>query len=247
MHNFAREHFLKHQAKQAAADAAMFGEMRQTSVYEKLFLQLKRDQSLLKQIQATSSKIEKKKALFDQYKSYVDGILESCPNVPDEIISNMLVWTVDTGDYDYAINIMKYMLKAQLNTPDQFERTVATFVYEQVAETQLKLLSAEDEDEPFNLNVLIKLEELLHTSADFPEHAFDMPEQVKARLYVALGKAEMKSMAGIPEQDLALAKKAQSHLETAIKLDDRCRGKNDHKAVTKMIADLEQTTNVPTF
>ncbi|WP_269915405.1 phage terminase small subunit [Acinetobacter sp. HY1485] len=239
MRNFAREHYQKHQAKQAAKHAAEFGEMRQTTLYEQLLMQLKRDQSLLKGIQATSAKIAKKQELFIQYQPYVDGILETQPNVPDEVIGNMLVWTVDMGLYDYALNLMQYMLQAKLNTPDQFERTVATFVYEQVAETQLKLLNAEDEDEPFNLNVLVDLETLLHKVDQFPENAFDMPDQVKARFYMALGKAELKTAQSTTETPLPIALKAQTYLEQAIKLDDRCRGKNDLKTATKLVNDLQ--------
>lgn len=245
MRNYAREHMQKHQAKQAVHSAVEFGEMRRTTAYEQMLMQLKRDQSLLKSIQAKTSKIAKKQALFEHYKPYIDGILEACPNVADDVVANMLVWTVDIASYDYALKIMQYMLHAKLGTPDQFDRTVATFVYEEISNTQLKLLNAEDENEPFDLDVLLKLEALLHTANQFPDHAFDMPDEVRAKLYVALGKAELKLIRDTPSEDLIHAQQAKNYLEIAIKLDDRCRGKIDLKTANKLIQDL--TVQQPTI
>lgn len=240
--NLARRHFQKHQAKQQAASATVFGEMKRTTMYEQTLMQLKRDQSLLKNIQAKTSKIKTKEQFFENYKPYVDGILEARPNLPDDIIANMLVWAVDISNYDYAFKIMDYMLLAKLDMPDCFQRTLATFVYEQIADTQLNLLSAEDEDEPFNLDVLVKLEALLHEHEKYPENAFDMPDEVKARLYLALGKAELKQNS-TTEFPLIHAENAKSYLEQALKLDSKCRGKNDLKTATKLVQELsEQTT-----
>lgn len=241
MRNFAREHFIKHQTKKAAEDAAEFGEMQQTTLYQEMRMALQGDQGRLKMLKATERKVEMKANLFENYVPYIDGILETRPNVQDDVLATMLVWAVDINNYDYALDIMEYMLQAKINMPDAFERSVATFVYEQVALKQIDLLSAE-EDEPFNLDVLLKLEQLLHQEKKFPENALDMVDQVKARFLVALGRAELKTINGKTPNDLALAKSAKEHLETAIRLDDRCRGKKDRDSANKLITDLEKTT-----
>ncbi|MEG2268633.1 MAG: terminase, partial [Acinetobacter sp.] len=72
----------------------------------------------------------------------------------------------------------------------------------------------------------------------FDEKLPDMPDQVKSKLLVALGKATIKQIQSKDEpsqSDIAFAQEAHAHLERAIELDDKCGGKQDLKTVESLL------------
>lgn len=242
--NLARKHFQQHQAKSAAETAAEFGTMRNTNAYEQQLLQLNSDKNRLKNIQSKQNKIELKRQLIPNYKPYVEGILEVKPGVQDAVITEILVWSIDIGDFDFALNIAEYILKYGLKLPDRFERSEACFVTEDIAEEFLKLLKTEAGIDQKGLDQLVRLERLI-TDKSLPQNRLDMPDEVKAKLYLALGKGEMQFLTGDLENDLPRAVHAQNWLEKALDLDDKCGGRTDlnkmSKLATKLLAERETT------
>ncbi|QGA43042.1 terminase [Acinetobacter nosocomialis] len=242
--NLARKHFQQHQAKSAAETAAEFGTMRNTNAYEQQLLQLNSDKNRLKNIQSKQNKIELKRQLIPNYKPYVEGILEVKPGFQDAVITEILVWSIDIGDFDFALDIAEYILKYGLKLPDRFERSEACFVTEDIAEEFLKLLKTEAGIDQKGLDQLVRLERLI-TDKSLPQNRLDMPDEVKAKLYLALGKGEMQFLTGDLENDLPRSVHAQCWLEKALDLDDKCGGRTDlnkmSKLSTKLLAERETT------
>ncbi|MFA3038838.1 terminase [Acinetobacter pittii] len=237
--NLARKHFQQHQAKSAAETAAEFGTMLNTNAYEQQLLQLNSDKNRLKNIQSKQNKIELKRQLLPNYKPYVEGILEVKPGVQDAVITEILVWAIDIGDYDFALDIAEYVLEHGLKLPDRFERSEACFITEDIADEFLKTLKT---DVAVDITVLERLEQLI-TDESLVQSKRDMPDEVKAKLYLALGKTEMRFVTGEELVDLVHATRARNFLDQACKLDDKCGGRTDLNKMTKLASKLNAIFN----
>ena len=233
--NLARKHFQQHQAKSAAESAAEFGTMQNTNAYEQQLMQLNSDKNRLKNIQSKQNKVELKRQLLPNYKPYLQGILEVKPGVQDAVVTEMLVWSIDVGEYDFALDLAEYVLKFGLKLPDRFERSEACFITEDIADEFLKVLKT---DVSIDITVLERLESLI-TDESLDKSKRDMPDEVKAKLYLALGKAEMRLITGEQLVDLVHATRARDFLDQACKLDDKCGGRTDLNKMTKFVNKLQ--------
>lgn len=242
----ARNHFHKHSAKAAAESAAEFGTMQEQTFYELQLAQLNNDRHRLKQIQSTEAKIQLKHALVPTYLPYVEGIIEANKPVQDVVFMTILVWCIDIADYAKSIEMAEFALRHKMVMPDRFERSTATLVVEEIANGFLKKLKTNAD---IDLPILWHLETLLENE-DIPKEALDMPDQVRAKLLVALAKGEIKEInkaidanSGeiddqLPEWVWHHADYAKQRLERAIELDDRCNGKQDLKTLTSLLKKL---------
>lgn len=233
--NLARKHYQQHQAKSAAESAAEFGTMQNTNAYEQQLMQLNSDKNRLKNIQSKQNKVELKRQLLPNYKPYLHGILEVKPGVQDAVVTEMLVWSIDVGEYDFALDLAEYVLEHGLKLPDRFERSEACFITEDIADEFLKVLKT---DVSIDITVLERLESLI-TDESLDKSKRDMPDEVKAKLYLALGKAEMRLITGEQLVDLVHATRARDFLEQACKLDDKCGGRTDLNKMTKFVSKLQ--------
>ncbi|MBO3671337.1 terminase [Acinetobacter soli] len=233
--NLARKHYQQHQAKSAAESAAEFGTMQNTNAYEQQLMQLNSDKNRLKNIQSKQNKVELKRQLLPNYKPYLHGILEVKPGVQDAVVTEMLVWSIDVGEYDFALDLAEYVLEHGLKLPDRFERSEACFITEDIADEFLKVLKT---DVSIDITVLERLESLI-TDESLDKSKRDMPDEVKAKLYLALGKAEMRLITGEQLVDLVHATRARDFLEQACKLDDKCGGRTDLNKMTKFVTKLQ--------
>ncbi|MBJ9373698.1 phage terminase small subunit [Acinetobacter sp. TGL-Y2] len=236
--NLARKHFQQHQAKSAAVSAAEFGTMQNTSAYEQQLLQLNSDKNRLKNIQSTQNKVELKRQLLPNYKPYIQGVLEIKPGVQDAVITEMLVWSIDIGDYSFALDLAEYVLEHGLKLPDRFERSEACFITEDIAEGFLKILKTDVAISDNDFYQLYRLDDLINNEYIDPSKR-DMPDEVKAKLYLALGKANMRFIKDESELAFAYASHAQNFLEKAVKLDDKCGGRTDLNKMTKLVNKLQ--------
>ncbi|WP_180644447.1 phage terminase small subunit [Acinetobacter bereziniae] len=236
--NLARKHFQQHQAISAAETAAEFGTMQNTSAYEQQLMQLNSDKNRLKNIQSTQNKVELKRQLLPNYKPYIQGVLEIKPGVQDAVITEMLVWSIDIGDYSFALDLAEYVLEHGLKLPDRFERSEACFITEDIAEGFLKILKTDVAISDSDFYQLYRLDDLINNESIDPSKR-DMPDEVKAKLYLALGKANMRFIKGESELDFAYASHAQNFLEKAVKFDDKCGGRTDLNKMTKLVNKLQ--------
>lgn len=225
MSNPCRRHFEKVTAAQAAADVAPGQTMAGATAYELQLAQLAQDSARLKQIQSAQGKAELKRQLLPAYQPYVDGVLAAGRGAQDEVLTTIMVWRIDAGDYAGALQIAAYVLEHNLLMPDRFERTTGCLIAEEVAEAALK---AQKAGGVFEREVL---EEAMRLTI-----ANDMPDQARAKLYLALGRAELAEAEEAGEQaDAELLGMARQHLAAAIDLHSNCGAKKDLERAERLL------------
>lgn len=224
--NLARAHFERQNAKQTAEKMAVYGEMQNATTYELKLAQLANDRHRLKQLQGLELKNNLKAKLIDDYIPYCEGVLSSGGGVQDEVLMTMLVWAIDLRRYDFAINIAKYALKHGLVMPDSFSRTVACVVVEEISDIELK---RQKQDETADIATLQALHELLNDDS-LSATARDMPDEVRAKLYLAIGRHYL----ACAKQQGGGADLAVDALSMALSLHDKCGGKSDLAQAKKL-------------
>ncbi|WP_322027293.1 terminase endonuclease subunit [Burkholderia sp. BCC1977] len=210
----ARIHFERVSAARAAAAAAPGETMAGATPYELMLRKLAIDRRALKGVQSVTRKIEQKRKLLPEYADYVAGVLAGGRGAQDDVLVTVMVWRIDAGDYDGALAIATYALKHGLVMPDQFDRSLASVVAEQFADAALQSFM---EDGSFNAASL-------ETIAELTEQG-DMHDQIRAKLYRALGYA-------VQEDEPV---RALEYLRRALKYNERVGVKKDIDRLTKQV------------
>ena len=174
----ARRHFLRTTAERAAAQDAERQTITQGNARDLMLAKLYADTQTLRGIQSTEAKIEKKRTLLPDYLPYIDGLLQAgIVPVPDDVLMSIMVWALDVADYPLALRIAGHALAHNLPMPDRFKRNAATLLAEQVADAQL---AATTKGETPNGELLVNVAAMVDGK--------DMPDQVRAKLFKALGQ-----------------------------------------------------------
>lgn len=215
----ARRHLLKAKAAIEAAKADEFGGVRpDASVYQLQLTELKNDIHVLRSIQSQEKRAEAKKELIPKHMPYVDGVIKSGAKVQqDEVITTIMLWCLDCGLFDQGLSLAEYALQNDLKMPDSFSRSTATVIVEEIGNAARVAHKA---GEDFNLDTLEKAFELT------VEH--DMPDEVRAKLYVGLGRSSLKNES---------YRAAVSYFETALKLHENCGCKQELQKAEKLLAE----------
>lgn len=201
----ARAHFHRVSAALAAAAAAPGGSLAGASRYELMLAKLASDRARLHSVKSIERKAAIKREVLPEYADYVTGSLEGGRGAQDDVLTTIMLWRIDAGDYAGALPIAEYALTHRMTLPDSFDRSTATVVAEEFAEQAIIALKA---SKPFDV------EQLKHV-ADLTE-SHDMPDQVRAKLYKAIGLA----MQDQPEIALHYLNRAlQLHDRVGVKLD----------------------------
>lgn len=211
----AKKHFQKAMAAQEAKQAADTGLRKDLSQYELMLAQLRQHRMQLKGIQSIQNKATKKAELLPDYADYVAGVLEADAGIEDDVIVTVMVWRIDAGDFEGALQIAEYVIKHDLKAPDTFNRTVGCMIAEEFAESV---------DDEFPLPVLQKVAELVLGE--------DMPDKVALKLRKALGKHPV-----LQEEEPATA---LNHLRIADGLDKRAGVKKEITKLEKLIKEQEE-------
>jgi hypothetical protein len=215
---------LRKRAAKEAAEASPYGSMEGATSYELQLAKLLQDRLRLKQIQSAQGKAELKRQLLPEYVDYVAGVLSAGQGAQDEVLTTVMIWRIDAGDYAGALDIAVYVLGKGLVMPDRFARTTGCLVAEEVATAAL---NAQKAGETFDLDTLKRTAELTAEQ--------DMPDEARAKLYLALGKVQLHGIdddsAGQPGQLQA----AIESLQKAIGLHDRCGGKKDLERAERLL------------
>ncbi|MDH1587005.1 terminase endonuclease subunit [Stutzerimonas stutzeri] len=215
--------------KRAALEAAATTPaqtMAGATTYELQLAQLHQDCQRLKQIQSTEGKVALKAQLLPAYAPYVDGVLAAGRGAQDDVLTTIMLWRLDVGDYAGGLDIAEYVLKYGMSMPDRFERTTGCLIAEEVAEAALK---AQKTDGTFELGLLLR------TASMTDEQ--DMPDQARAKLYLAIGRANV-AVAGATDEPVEQAewlKMAHKYLVRAIELHDKCGAKKDLERVDRLL------------
>ncbi|SEI83653.1 Phage small terminase subunit [Azotobacter beijerinckii] len=217
-----RSQLRKRAAKEAAASAPAHS-MAGATTYELQLLQLAQDRARLKQIQSEQGKAELKRQLLPAYAPYVEGVLSAGQGAQDEVLTTLMVWRMDAGDYAGALDIAEYVLRHGLLMPDRFARTTGCLVAEEIANAALK---AQKAGGTFDLAVLERTQKL--TAAQ------DMPDEARAKLLLATGRATLDGEApGLPRLLIGI-----DLLKRAIDLHSSCGGKKDLERAERLLKNI---------
>lgn len=213
----------RHQTRvlaQLAAGQTETGSSTTGSQYELMLYQLAEDRRRLKQLQSIQSKIALKKQLLPAYEAWVDGVLHGGKGGQDDVLTTVLVWHIDTGEYERALHIARYVVQHGMTLPDQYQRDIPTMLLDEFAGAYLQGKLA---DEP--ALAAIVLEQVNELTKDK-----DTPDQARAKLYKALAYAQIAVIdlenkeisndekSPLSGTALALAKAANDNLHQAISL-----------------------------
>lgn len=221
----AKRHYQRTLAAQEAAGKASGQLMAGATAYQQHMAMLQQDRLRLRQVQSDQGKAEMKRQMMPAYGPYVSGVLESGNGATDEVVSTMMVWAIDVGDYLSALVIAEYVLRHKMPMGDRFARTTGCLVAEEIAEAALK---AQRLGEPFDIDVLDRAAQLTAEQ--------DMPDQVRAKLHLALGRACLTKAESLGDEAAALPLDvAVAHLKQAISLHSACGAKKDLERAERLL------------
>lgn len=169
----AQRHFQKVMAErrgQADAESDI-----QRTAHEQILHRLRMDLSRLSGVQSEETKAEMKKSMLPEYEGWIEGTLDGDSGRQDEVITRLMVWAIDCRDYALVMRLGRYVVRHGLTLPDNFNRTAATFLTEEISKPLLTLAAADvDADLSSGIAVLDEVAEIVADS--------DMPDVVRAKL-----------------------------------------------------------------
>lgn len=219
-------------ARQAAASDPL---PRDATPYQILLAAMGQHLAELKSLQSVEAKISRKAEIVGDYEPWVEGVLDAAKaddfrGDHDEIVSQVLVWELDVGNFAKALAIAAHVLRYGLALPERFKRTAATMVAEEIADAGLK---AAGQGEHFELAVLQQADAL---TADE-----DMPDEVRAKLKKAIGLELARIAADLPEEGAdGAAGGRRAAVEAALDMLRRALALNSKAGVKKEIERLER-------
>lgn len=196
-------------------------------------MRLQHDLRRLKEIQSIERKIDAKREMLPEYVPWIKGLLAAdnanAGDLSAEVLPTMMVWCIDTGDFDDALVLAEFVLRHHVPLPHRYQRAAPALIAEEIANAALKAQLAE---QPFDLAVLHRIEELT-TDAD-------MHDEIRAKLFKAIGFEMVREMDAMGEQPAPLmhaaALAALEPLKRAQALHERCGVKDRIKRLEKIVA-----------
>lgn len=222
----ARKHFERISA--ASSQAAESDTPHDANGYELMLHKLATDKRRLKEVQSMERKAEVKRELLPEYEPWVAGVLEGKQGVQDDVLMTVMVWRIDAGDFNGALDIARYAIEHKLTMPDQYQRQTACLLAEEFSDVALRDMAATTltPDELAGLSLILE-------SVNEITEAEDMPDEVRAKLHKACGLAISTT-----DKPAAL-----EHLKRAFGLHDKVGVKKDIEKLErelKNLADAQQ-------
>jgi tetratricopeptide (TPR) repeat protein len=143
-----------------------------------MLMQLTEHRRILKTVQALARKLQAKSQFLPEYDAYIDGTIKGDSGVQDEVFVTVLLWHIDVGNIDRAIELAAYALKHDLVMPDRFERNLACTIAEEIAETAARVIETETPVKSEQLKAVLDL------TAEC-----DMYDEARAKLLRQMGQA----------------------------------------------------------
>lgn len=197
------------------------------SEYQLLLTALGVDLQQLRDIQSLERKIETKREMIGRYLPWIEGALSAENAAQDEIVSTMMIWAIDVGDWALALRLAEHVLKHGIALPERYRRQPAVLVAEEFAEAGLK------QEPSIEAGALIAVEVLTA--------AADMPDQVRAKLQKAIGLAfKAQAAAFDPEAENAVAGGKSALIDAALAHFRRALELDTGSGVKKLIEGLER-------
>ena len=226
----AQRHRLRALAARQAPASDPHGQPQGTA-YELMQAQLHEHLRTLKAIKSVERKIEAKRAMLADYDAYIDGVLKADKGGPDVVLATLLVWNLDTGNWNRALALAGYAIRHGLALPDQYQRDLPTLLLDEVSDAVIsgRLEGAQASQ------TLREVERLTEGK--------DAPDQARAKLHKAAGWALMgktRSRDADPKDGLPLTdcQMAMQHLARALELDPGAGVKKDVERLQRRIEQL---------
>lgn len=213
----ARAHYLRVSAEMAQAHTQAGSGLENCTEYELMLVKLAADRRRLKSVQSMERKAEVKRDLLPDYAPWIEGVLAAGRGAQDEVLMSVMVWRMDAGDFEGALDIADYALQHSLVMPDRYQRTTATVIAEEIADAAKR--ARDGGQTPFPADVLQRTYQLTAPC--------DMHDQVRAKLHREMGLH--------PDTD---PKAALGHLQRATQLNDKTGVK---KQIEKLNRELKNT------
>ena len=166
----------------------------------------------LQDVESHEARIPMKESFMLEFVPWVEGVVKADKPVQDEVLMTNLVWAIDCGKFEYALDLARFALKHGLALPERYNRTTACFLREDIAEVALAQPGAVPHE------VLVEIDQLTA--------AADMPDAAKAKLDKALGRSWLARAEDFDPSDetgpaggaAAFASEGLAHLQRAVKL-----------------------------
>jgi len=189
----------------------------------------------LQDVESHEARIPMKAQFVKDFAPWVDGVIEADKPVEDEIVMTSLVWSIDIGEFERAVEIGEFALRHRMSMPERYKRSVACFLREDIAEIAIADSDAVD------LPLLVKIDSL---TADA-----DMPDAAKAKLHKALGRAWRAKADAFDASDdsapaggeAAYVSAALDQLRRALTLDKKAGVKKDIEQLDRRLAKLQES------
>lgn len=219
--NHYREVTATKEAKRAAADGS--DSMEGHTIHEQLLAQLATHVQQLKNVQSMQRKLDMKKEFAPTYDAYIQAQLAEEPAKQDPILTQVMIWLADIGEYERAMEIALYAHEYQLDMPQRFNRDVSTWMTDTFADAAIAAEKAGATDGP----TLLMLKDISEATVDD-----DMPDEARAKLHKAMGVAYQ---ALDPDENEGCLVDALFHLNRALELDRSCGVKKRRDTLAKVV------------
>jgi len=228
---------LRHRERILAARSAAAtepGGVTTGTPYELMLRQLIEHRRTLKGIQSIERKIVVKATMLPVYQTWIDGVLSAGKGGQDDVFATALVWHIDIGDYDRALQMAAYAMQHKFTLPDQYSRNLATMLIDEFSEGFFKGKMADDPAHA--VGVLQEVQALTDES--------DAPDQARAKLHKAIALALLVIVDQADAKEIApdvadRARQALTHLQRALALFDGSHVKKNIEVLERRLKRLE--------
>ena len=127
---------LNQQAEQLLADAEATKQEGLQPVgddYPTVMVSINNNLALLKG-KSLEEKAELKKNMIPLYEDFLNDYIESGENYPNEVLTRLMIWCLDTCNFESALYLAIYAVHQNQDMPKGFKRDVASFVSELICE-----------------------------------------------------------------------------------------------------------------
>lgn len=154
-----------------------------------MLIKLTEDRRRLSEIQSVERKIAvKRDELLPEYAAWIEGLLAAADDLPEgqpqDVLTTIMMWRIDAGDFDGALDIAAVVLAKAIPLPSQFVRTPACAVAEQIADAII-------------LDPVLAGSKRIIEAVEALTNSHDMPDEVRAKLfkaYAVIAEAELKEI-----------------------------------------------------
>lgn len=172
----AQRHWHRVTAEEQARLAPELAMQSMSDAQQLMLAKLYADTRTLKDIQSQEAKIARKRELLPAYAAHVEGAIAGGTR-QDDVMMTVMVWHIDVQDFKAALTIARHAIANHVPMPDRFQRNTATVLAEEVADA---MLARGTIGEAIDGEILIDVATLVEDQ--------DMPDQVRAKLFKALGQ-----------------------------------------------------------